>query len=187
MTITGLPCIYEEGVERGDVGVVQIRLGAGFRAETLHDGGITREIGIQDFDGDGTVQMGFESAVDGTHTAFAELRLDQVIFNLRSDHGTSIRLDSIRLQAQNLDGDVIQAAALFGSGHKSPAGIVRRLSGDEPGNLFGRDEAVKSIGGEHQRVARRQRDGLVGEVDRDFGDLMPRARVSTFFCWWLAA
>jgi hypothetical protein len=82
----GIALVDEKGVERGDVGVVQVGLGAGFGAEALDDGGIAREVGVEDFDRDGAVEVGFEGAVDGAHAAFADLRLDQIVFNLRSDH-----------------------------------------------------------------------------------------------------
>src|SRR6185503_10044576 len=88
----GIALKYKEGVECGDIGVVEICLRASFGAKTLDDGWIARQIGVQDFDGDGAVEVGFESAVDDAHAALAKLRLDQVIFNLCSDHESSIRL-----------------------------------------------------------------------------------------------
>ena len=82
----GRAFLHEKGVQRGDVGVIQIGLGLGFGAETLFQIGIAREFGAEGFDGDDTVERGVDGFVDDAHAAFTELVDDFVIAELRPDH-----------------------------------------------------------------------------------------------------
>ena len=86
-----------EGVESGEVGMVQVGLGSCFRPEALDQFGVLGEIRVQDLHRHHAVEARVDSLVDHTHAALAELLQNPVAGDLCADHG--VLLNSLRLSS----------------------------------------------------------------------------------------
>jgi len=81
------PVLGVELVERGDVGVVQDRHGAGFKHETLARLGLGEQLRVHELERHLAAEPGVLGAVDLAHAAGAKAAQDPILRNLASDHG----------------------------------------------------------------------------------------------------
>ncbi len=80
----GPPALDPVGVDRDDVGVLQLRRDARLLAEALGEGGVVEELRGQDLQGHAAVERGVVRLVDGGHAAPAERGDDAVRSECRS-------------------------------------------------------------------------------------------------------
>jgi len=74
-----------EIVDGGDVGVIEFRQRAGFVVEATARGIIGESAGMEELDGDVTIEVRVPSKVNGTHAAAADLALDTVVTEFEAD------------------------------------------------------------------------------------------------------
>ncbi len=85
----GVALIDKEGVQSGEISVVEAGLGFGFGLETRHQFRVVVQVGGEQLDGDGAIKARIHGLVDDAHAALTEFLDDAKIPNLITYHWQS--------------------------------------------------------------------------------------------------
>jgi TPP-dependent indolepyruvate ferredoxin oxidoreductase alpha subunit len=76
----------QEGIDHGDVGVVEPGQDQGFVAEPLHKRSLADQMWVQHLDGHRAFELGVGGPIDGSHASLAQQRFDAIVVNESAFH-----------------------------------------------------------------------------------------------------